>query len=828
MAQTFDIPVDVPWTIVAASPDMIDTTFCDQGFPPPWRSSLAIYAYEPLATDLPPQLCNQTVTYLKITCSITGFQPTPEETSELSSGNVVVALPTVPGDAAEDLVSDYYACYGALLNVAVFPSTTTILQTTPAPEQYSFGPETRELPNPFVVPEPSLTFSLSRGPHLVIDQIPGDNAFGVLIEEAQLTIDLPVSTNVILSRDTREGARGTVTAYQRTAVVFTAPLATSEGVQDYVVNTSEQVTRVAINVEAGSCFLVGLSYDSMERPTTLGDYPTIIDFEPKTRDLYQTSTDQGEVLSGSKSGVTTGKSLSNSSSLEMGMSAAANVAANIGVLSVGASQSLTGSWGETSGDTSTTTADLSRERRETQGTTTNITQQYNILTGYHAGTNRAAFLMLPRPHTLQATDYRTFVRGLRMIEGIQEFFLVVSQPTTTPGICVEASLETGHFPETVTLGQPSGGGTTQSTTFQYTVLAYAPGGNVDAQYSNTVNGGSPQPAATTFTIPAPWVLDTTKGMPASPGVSWSIIPAAGDTTSSNEFVQADNSQNIQIATAPDEVTATVIVNSNGFDFTRRSESAAKAQVVFTIYATQPPSSDNGGDVVVSPFLVTTRDLCACLTSCGSNGCVKVLPTEQVPYGESTGSIGPSGYLPEATSGTGGRATTTPSASTPQMTASRSASLARSVGETAVKTSIVYEAKLRLPSHLLDPQLLQGSRTPAARELMYRIRQHMLGNWRLPQRRPRGTVGFVDSDYVTEHLAKRASAAQLGRKVSEIDGLSDETVRALGADTTVAELLRLDLHTLRTRSRTDVMAAVHIRRKLLGFIDPSSTPSPQDG
>ena len=70
------------------------------------------------------------------------------------------------------------------------------------------------------------------------------------------------------------------------------------------------------------------------------------------------------------------------------------------------SAGLTGSWGNTATDSSSTQIDQSRERRETQGTTTNITQQYNLLTGYHAGTNRAAFLMLPRPHTLQATDYR--------------------------------------------------------------------------------------------------------------------------------------------------------------------------------------------------------------------------------------------------------------------------------------------------------------------------------------------------------------------------------------------------------------------------------------
>jgi hypothetical protein len=45
---------------------MMETTFCDGGFPPPWRSSLAISAYEPSPNDLPKELCNQRITYLKL------------------------------------------------------------------------------------------------------------------------------------------------------------------------------------------------------------------------------------------------------------------------------------------------------------------------------------------------------------------------------------------------------------------------------------------------------------------------------------------------------------------------------------------------------------------------------------------------------------------------------------------------------------------------------------------------------------------------------------------------------------------------------------------
>ena len=64
------------------------------------------------------------------------------------------------------------------------------------------------------------------------------------------------------------------------------------------------------------------------------------------------------------------------------------------------------------------------------------------------------FLMLARPHVLQPTDFRTFVQGLRAIEGVQEFFLIVSRPQEMEGLCVETSLETGHFPEDTAITEP--------------------------------------------------------------------------------------------------------------------------------------------------------------------------------------------------------------------------------------------------------------------------------------------------------------------------------------------------------------------------------------
>lgn len=45
--QLLNLPVNIPWKLVAVSPDMIDTRAFNKRFPYEWRSSLAISVYEP-------------------------------------------------------------------------------------------------------------------------------------------------------------------------------------------------------------------------------------------------------------------------------------------------------------------------------------------------------------------------------------------------------------------------------------------------------------------------------------------------------------------------------------------------------------------------------------------------------------------------------------------------------------------------------------------------------------------------------------------------------------------------------------------------------------
>ena len=305
-ASLLNLPTNIPWCHVATTENMMDRRVGAELFPAPWRSSVSIYAYEPLQEDLPEQYAKERLTYIKVSCSITGYQPSRNEVeagiADLDDGSADLRL----------IFEEYLACYGVLLNVSVFPLVSSGNSIRPA-------------------------------------MVGGDD---------------------------------------------------------------------------------------------LSIYPHIVAMEPKTRDLYQVATESGEALTASHSGIKTDKSFASTSSSETGL------AGEWG--GVKASQK----WGYSENDSQSLQADSSRERRETEGTSTQINQMYNLLTGYHQGTNRATFLMLPRPHVLQPSDRRTFVQGLRQIEGIQDFFLVVVRPEEVDGICIESFLETGHFSEHAKIRRP--------------------------------------------------------------------------------------------------------------------------------------------------------------------------------------------------------------------------------------------------------------------------------------------------------------------------------------------------------------------------------------
>lgn len=77
--STFNLrlPLDIPWSRRCVSDDMIDRRTGDSEAPYRWRSSLAIFDYEP-----PEEYQNYPgviISYLKVVCSITGYQENPTE-----------------------------------------------------------------------------------------------------------------------------------------------------------------------------------------------------------------------------------------------------------------------------------------------------------------------------------------------------------------------------------------------------------------------------------------------------------------------------------------------------------------------------------------------------------------------------------------------------------------------------------------------------------------------------------------------------------------------------------------------------------------------------
>jgi len=184
------------------------------------------------------------------------------------------------------------------------------------------------------------------------------------------------------------------------------------------------------------------------------DGPYIMDFQPKRRELFTLVSETGERSSRSLETLAVRKGGSTTESLEVldidqGYSVGGS--GNVGVgegMGVGGSYNYSrqGQWGtKTLGAEERNrleTTDRSRERREVYSHTTQLSQLYSLLDSYHSGTNRAVFLLQPRPFTSEL--HTGFVRGPRALDGVQEFFFAVSAPEDAEEVCVSANLDTAH------------------------------------------------------------------------------------------------------------------------------------------------------------------------------------------------------------------------------------------------------------------------------------------------------------------------------------------------------------------------------------------------
>jgi hypothetical protein len=111
------LPVDVPWELLATTESMMDTSIEDAAFPPKWRSSIAIFGFEPEIS--PDEQGSRKVTYFKVVCTVTGYQSDRVKRRFFDFG----PIPTDLVQDMEEKLNRYFACYAALLQVAIYPAS---------------------------------------------------------------------------------------------------------------------------------------------------------------------------------------------------------------------------------------------------------------------------------------------------------------------------------------------------------------------------------------------------------------------------------------------------------------------------------------------------------------------------------------------------------------------------------------------------------------------------------------------------------------------------------------------------------------------------------
>jgi len=130
------LPIDIPWNRVCYSEDMQNWNDCDGPLPPQWRSSIAVYTYEPEDQIANPLLQGHVISYVKVAVSIAPHAPD-------TTG------PNGPTAYLDYVSADYlpttYPCYGAILQVTVRPETPGSLPHNDWPYFLDAEPKTREI-----------------------------------------------------------------------------------------------------------------------------------------------------------------------------------------------------------------------------------------------------------------------------------------------------------------------------------------------------------------------------------------------------------------------------------------------------------------------------------------------------------------------------------------------------------------------------------------------------------------------------------------------------------------------------------------------------------
>ncbi|WP_347159201.1 hypothetical protein [Pontibacter chitinilyticus] len=137
-----NLPTDIPWVRKCVSQDMLDDKLCDKKSPLRWRSSIAVFEYKP--EEEYQNYEGLTVSYLKVTCTVAGYQEDPNEIG-LSYKGLRSYWRDQPGiEDYLEVLQKYYACHGAVLEVTVGPENSDT-RLADFPYFMDFEPKKREL-----------------------------------------------------------------------------------------------------------------------------------------------------------------------------------------------------------------------------------------------------------------------------------------------------------------------------------------------------------------------------------------------------------------------------------------------------------------------------------------------------------------------------------------------------------------------------------------------------------------------------------------------------------------------------------------------------------
>jgi hypothetical protein len=356
----------------------------------------------------------------------------------------------------------------------------------------------------------------------------------------------------------------------------------------------------------------------------LSHYPHILDFSPKTRELVRAITERGEVLTGSSRSLDIDQSKTTTDKNETTVGLEAGYEAG-GLKATG---KIEHKWGTTREDKRGLSIESGSTSERNQIHTTSMDQLYSLLTGYHSGTNRASFILLARPGTLQATNRRTFAPGLRMLEGVQDFIFIVARPADQDGLCIEAALNTGHYSEGVRLLPEED--PTERRTFTFTVRARAKGGSEGffSFQGQTIEFGSAERPQDTFTLPSDgggeWIIDVD-----APGTEQGIARGADRTRTEPPAAGAvANEYDLRVIRADDRTVRAIgrVTARGGYDFSSGPDTIVDAD--FIIHVRRPLADAVMPSADPSSLLVTHRGLSVCYRA--EDGCPVVIEPSTPP------------------------------------------------------------------------------------------------------------------------------------------------------------------------------------------------------